>query len=434
MKRVPTTDNLRLAILLEMLEEVSRATDPQDAVAAFAGRIRKLRQVDVLVGVSVRGLQPGEYAITRLYTAADASTPLDALRQWDARAIHTGGFVGEVIGNGEVQLITDLNVPTDPVLGERLAEMGSCMAFPLFEDGRAHTWALYFRRSPDGYTLGDLEVDLLVNNLFGSMARNLATLEQVEALNARLRAQFDDLARVQKQLLPVDLPEGACVHVATSYVTSEAAGGDYYDFFPLGPGRLGVLIADVSGHGAAAATVVARMHAILHAYDGWNDGPAAALEFASHQLTLARLEGGFVTGVLAVWDADTRILRLARAGHPAPRRVRVSGEVEALHGPFGLPMGILDEGYEVPEYDVQLEVGDTIVLFTDGITETFDSTRAMFGEAGLDASLARAAGRKPEAVIDRVQGDLVAFAGNRTVSDDQTMVVLRVMDNQEPCA
>jgi sigma-B regulation protein RsbU (phosphoserine phosphatase) len=290
-------------------------------------------------------------------------------------------------------------------------------------------WNFQFKRDPEGFTEKDLEEQLLQVNLFGSMTKNLVSLEQNRKLNARLQAQFEEVARVQQALLPKANPQIPGLVFATSYLTSEQAGGDYYDFFELSGGRWGILIADVAGHGPGAATVMAMLHAILHAHPGINDGPAAVLEYANERLYAAQMEQSFVTAIFAVYDPATRVMTYARAGHP-PLRIKDTrtGEVCVVTGDGGVPLGILErEGLE--QHEVRLVPGQTVVFYTDGITEAFDGDRRMFGTDGLDAALKKCTG-EPDCVVDSVHAALFEHTGSRSRDDDQTLVVFKVIDER----
>ena len=429
---VDTRQDVRLAILMEMLEEVSRATEPEQAVQAYARRIGKLRPVDAVLSVSVRNLPEGQYKITRRVVPDGPDRALrhqivDPWKNWARLPTFTGGFIGQIIESAEPRLIHDLDVGDDPVIGEFLAEMRCCLALPLLDGGKALNWAFQFRRDPKGFNLEDLEQNLLTANIFGAVTKNLVSLAEINKLNERLRQQFDEVARVQQSLLPRELPTVRGLTFATSYLTSEQAGGDYYDFFELPGGRLGIVIADVSGHGPGAATVMAMLHAMIHAFPGdpASADPAAIMRVANRQLVGARMDGSFATAFVGLYDPDTRCLSYANAGHPAPRvRDGGSGRVHELEGESTLPLGITEE-MTIPTNRVTLQSGQTLVFFTDGVTEAFNDRREMFGLMGVDDALIASTG-EPDNVIDMIHSDLHKFNRRMSRDDDQTLVVMKV--------
>ncbi len=421
---------------MEMLEEVSRASDPQEAVEVFSRRMWRLRPIDRLVTVSVRGLPKGEYKITRQYRRdvngdrVNLTPDVNPWRDWDRLPSYTGGFIGEIIARGEARLLSDLEIRNDPALGDSVADMASCLVTPSFDAGEPLNWSFHFRREPDGYNDEDLEQSLLVGNLFGSMTKNLVSLQHIQRLNAALRQQFEDVARIQQSLLPARLPEIPRLAIATSYLTSEQAGGDYYDFFPLPDGKWGILIADVSGHGAGAATVMAMLHAILHTYptrSTGHDAPHQVMKYANARLVASHMERSFITALYGIFDPRDLTFTYCRAGHPQPRvKDTNTGRVWALQDAGALPLGITDE-FEAESEVARLRVGETLVLYTDGITEEFNAAREMFGVEGLDGALNLCSG-EPDCVVDTVHAALFRHTNRRSRADDQTLVVLKVTE------
>ena len=441
MRSVSTANDPRIAILVEAMREVSRETEPTEVLYVFASRLHKIRPVELFVSVSTRGLGPGEYKITRMFRTAEmyeGDAPHDQAnpwRDWDSLPTHRGGFIGDIIERGDPQLYHDLSITGDPALGDEVSDMGSAIAIPLFDGGEALNWTVQFLCEPDGFTLEHVEQALLTANLFGNATRNLVALKQVRELHRQLEQQFEDVARVQQMLLPKRLPRIPGLTIATSYLTSEHAGGDYYDFFEFPDGRWGILIADVSGHGAGAATVMAMLHAILHGYRGPETSPAAVLAYANDRLMAAELEGMFVTAFFAVYDPRTGMLDYSRSGHNPPRlKSGDAGDVRSLEDAATVPLGLFRE-YDAVSATVRLRPGDTVVLYTDGITEAFGPGGAadhdMFGVERLDAALVQCSG-EPECVVDSVHGALYEHTRSLDRDDDQTLVAIRYLGDAAP--
>jgi sigma-B regulation protein RsbU (phosphoserine phosphatase) len=437
----------RLRDLTELLRTVSAVTDPQTIQREFSKRLSELSRTEGYVAVSRRGLKPGEYKITRTMLDADAlhANDRDPWRLWDRLPVHTGGFIGAAIADGAVKYYPDLELTDDPVLGDALAGFRSAAVTPLFDDGEALNWGIMLRREPGAYAPEELEELLLRGNLIGRMTRNLVIRKEAERLNAELTAQLEEIASVQRALLPERTPEIEGLELATSYLTSTHAGGDYYDFFDMGGGKWGVLIADVAGHGAGAATVMAMLQTILSGFSDRHLGPAAMLAHANRELYGKRITNNFVTAFLGVFDAERRSVTYANAGHNRPLIRRASGEVEQIDGAASIPLGIIDDTlYEHAAVDIG--PGDTVVLYTDGVTEAFApkaiaadtdddgaSTGAgrridvdrMFGEEGLVRALADCTGA-PECVIGTIHERLYEHTGVRDRDDDQTIVAIRI--------
>jgi phosphoserine phosphatase RsbU/P len=423
-------NNRRIDVLLGMVRDISTATTPPQVMAAFARYYWDLRPLDYMISLSTKGLPQGEYRITRQIDVAQIRsgqggqlTPAPLPRREEI-PVHRGGFLGQIIRLARPQLIHDLDLRRDPVLGEALAGMGSACVMPLFDDGEPRYWNIQLRKGRDAFTLDELEQAMLVANLAGGTNTRLLLVEEINKLNAALRTQFEDVARVQRALLPQQTPDIPGLEIATSYLPSEQAGGDYYDFFRFEDGTWGILIADVSGHGAAAATVMAMFHGILHAYSGPTKSPDAVLRYANTRLLHASIDGTFVTAFLGVYNPVTGTLAYARSGHNPPLlKDGRTGELRTLDGNGGLPLGVFDP-YDIASDALELKPNDTLILYTDGITEAFNAKREMFGAGRLDEALTACTG-SPDCVVDSVHSALFKHTGSLSRADDQTLVAIR---------
>lgn len=427
MELVDLSRNPRIGQYVRMLRSASRYSEPTDVQKAFAAILRDDALIDGFISLSVRGLRPGEYKITRLNINDDLGTiTSNPWRDFPTLPTYTGGFLGEIIATPEPKLINSLNVRNDPVLGDGLARFGSCFANPLYDDGEALNWSLTFKTAPNGYTLADAETFLMRGNIIGRMTKTLVVAKQVRELNAKLTEQLEQIAQIQRSLLPDRLPSVPGISIATSYLTSNEAGGDYYDFFDMGRGRLGVIVADVSGHGAGAATMMAVLQTILHGYQEREKGPAAMLEHANREILAKRLDGSFITAFMGVIDRERHELVFSNAGHNRPERRMPDGRTSAIDGAASVPLGVLDR----PEYEsasITIRPGETLVAYTDGIVEAFSPPprREMFGVQRLRESLLRCSG-EPTCVIDHIHQSLFQHTRSRDRVDDQTIVALRV--------
>ena len=214
--------------------------------------------------------------------------------------------------------------------------------------------------------------------------------------------------------------------VAVHYQTAKRAGGDYYDFFPLPGDRLGVLVADASGHGAPAAVLMAIAHSIAHAQPEPPVRPGQLLTHLNAHLTrrYTRQTGNFMTAFYAVFDPAGGTLSYASAGHNPPRLLRAAdGTRVALNRSQRLPLGIKPD--EVYAEQVQpLQGGDQVVFFTDGVIEAVNAEGDVFGPARLDQTVS-VAEPSAESLIQSVLRELASFTGGTPVADDRTLVVVR---------
>jgi len=261
-----------------------------------------------------------------------------------------------------------------------------------------------------------------------------ATTDRVLELQEQLRCARNQLASygktlfaIQRSMIPQQLPEVPGLDLAVHFTELEEAGGDLYDVSPLGPESWAVVIADVSGHGLAATAILALTHALGHSLQeqGTPPSPGAALALVNGALATRYLvnSGQFVTALAGWYEARTRVFKYASAGHPPPRLIR-GDEVRRLNGVSGVPLGVDGES-SYQEAVVQLQAGDRLVLFTDGITECTNSAGELFGDQRLDEAL-RAPTDGAAELLERVVHSVHAFRAGLPPGDDETCLVAAV--------
>jgi sigma-B regulation protein RsbU (phosphoserine phosphatase) len=239
----------------------------------------------------------------------------------------------------------------------------------------------------------------------------------------RLNRELASAGRMQRLILPPALPVHAGIQFAASYQTSRHAGGDYYDVLPVATGHYGVMVADVSGHGAPAAIIMAMIRAALHSHRSVHTDPAAVLRTLNDHFDYLWDTEMFSTAVYATVDAARRELRIACAGHPPPVLIR-QGEaprsltVDAVPPLLMMPLPL------IPASTVQLEPGDRVLFYTDGVTERIDRQGQMYDVPRLTAVLSAAATLSPSRLIERVVDDLERFADGQEPEDDLTLVAV----------
>jgi len=436
---VDLSANPNIPELTRVLREVSGISDPSGMIRAFGPWISRRVHRDAFVSVSRRGLGEGRYKFTRILvgpggTPTQARPLSDPWSMWDELEEREGGLVWDLISTPEPKLVNHADLTRDAhlskVLGERAGTLKSIAAVPAYDNGEALNWALIFRAEPEWGDLEAFEMGLLDLNMMGTATRNLVSRRTVEALNQKLDEQFQQIGRIQRALIPASNPELEGYTLETFYAPSTHAGGDLYDYVPLPDGRLGVMIADVSGHGAAAATVMAMLVASIRFYgehhhaSGASPDPADAAASLNRTLMTTPISGMFATAFIAVLDPKTGTIEWVRCGHNPPRIRSRDGSIRTLDKPATLPLGISDD-FAAPALTSTLEPGETLVLYTDGFTEARrDKHASMFGTERLDATIARAPD-SPSGIIGAITDAVRAHTGSDGREDDQTLVVVR---------
>ncbi|MDJ0816041.1 MAG: SpoIIE family protein phosphatase [Desulfobacterales bacterium] len=246
---------------------------------------------------------------------------------------------------------------------------------------------------------------------------------EVEIQKNQLEHELQVVSEVQRKLLPKKLPEIQGFKLAAHYETSRYAGGDYYDIIELSENRWGILIADAEGHSAPAAVLMAMTCALFRAYPNSPDDPAVVLRYLNEHLCKVA-EPSFMTALFAVYDASRKTMRIARAGQPLPMIYRASeNKAFELDCPGVYPLGIEPYAIEVPTTEVALSPGDRFLVYTDGLSERFDTEGNSYGEERLLKPLAAENPAGPRDVVSAIMADVDRFAGDRPADDDQALLL-----------
>lgn len=245
---------------------------------------------------------------------------------------------------------------------------------------------------------------------------------EVQSQRDQLEHELEVVSEVQRRLLPKRLPVIEGLHLAVHYSTSRYAGGDYYDIIKMPDNQWGFMVADAEGHSTPAAVLMAMTCSLLHSYGGAPIDPGDVLTHINRTLCKVA-DPSFVTALYAVFNADQRILRFSRAGHPSPMIYRrAENKSVELGGEVVYPMGIYPYDH-VPVNETRLGSGDRLLLYTDGVTERFDLEGNAYGENRLLRQLASDAADNPHQILDEIIDDVQRFAGGRPPDDDQALVI-----------
>lgn len=262
--------------------------------------------------------------------------------------------------------------------------------------------------------------------LLAERTRDLALVRQ--ALDERLqfnrmREELDVARRLQLSSLPTTYPERDCFRLHAAMEPAKEVGGDFCDLVMLDENRLLLMIGDASGKGVGAAIFIAMARSLLRAAMGRGATPAEALAQANDTLAADNPTLMFATAIVAVLDCRTGVLTYANAGHNAPRRRNAGGGEGELPVEIGMALGVMD-GIDFADQFLQLEAGDHLLMFTDGVTEAVGPGDAMFGDARLAAIVAEAGALAPARLVEAVAQSVEVFAETEPQADDITMVAL----------
>ncbi len=254
--------------------------------------------------------------------------------------------------------------------------------------------------------------------------RNLAA---ITAEKERIGAELEVATQIQASMLPCifpAFPERKEFDIYASMTPAKEVGGDFYDFFLVDDNHLAMVIADVSGKGVPAALFMVIAKTLLKNCAQTGASPKQVLERVNNQLCENNDAEMFVTVWLGILDLSTGGLVAANAGHEYPALRRAEGSFELVKDKHGFVLAGM-EGSRYQEYDLKLEPGDTLFVYTDGVAEATDAHEELYGTDRMLKALNQMGDAGPEALLPGVKADIDAFVGQAPQFDDITMLGLR---------
>jgi len=254
--------------------------------------------------------------------------------------------------------------------------------------------------------------------------RKTAELREDERREADLRMAGE----IQQHMLPARIPHEDEIEVESLYVPSSLLGGDYFDLFPIGDRRIGLVVADVSGKGASAALIMAACRTVLRMQAERTDDPVDVLVQVNRIIQADMPENMFISIIYGVMDLDTGGVRLAVAGHEPAIVWHGGGREPELIPSSTLALGLDGGGLfgqTLVEHRLVLGAEDMLILYTDGITEALDERDEEFGRDGFLEAIRSATAGALSAIMGSVRDGLDAHCGSRDSSDDRTLLLLR---------
>jgi serine phosphatase RsbU (regulator of sigma subunit) len=246
-------------------------------------------------------------------------------------------------------------------------------------------------------------------------------VKQLE-VSAQLAQEMRVARHIQQGLFPKETPRIPGYCLVASCQPAHETGGDFYDFVALGDGRVGIIIADVAGKGMPAALLMANVRSTWRAEARAGAGPGETLCRVNQALSHDMNGGRFVTVLYAVLDPRAHRICFAGAGHPLPL-VWEQGELEEVEV-YGLPLGLQRDG-TYPEVARRLAPGGTVLLYTDGIVESMNGSRELFGFERLKRLVQQMGDAGAQIVMERTRTVALDFGRSVGQLDDLTVVVLK---------
>lgn len=262
----------------------------------------------------------------------------------------------------------------------------------------------------------------------GELVRYMEVMREETAAKERAAAEMDMARRIQFSMLPPGTDDLEDFSVSAFIEPAREVGGDFYDFGLLGPGRLFVCIADVSGKGVSAALFMMRAKTVIQSAD--KSASLARMMGELNNLLADRNDAMmFVTVFAAILNEATGECLYVNAGHNPPL-VFDGANVRFLESPAEIAAGPV-EGMSYTERSLPMEAGFGLLLYTDGVTEAQNADGAFYGEARLLETAKRLEGLSGEEIVEGLREDVEAFCGGAPQADDITILFVRPGD--KPC-
>ena len=362
-----------------------------------------------------RKIRKGEYEFFFAHNGLEALTVL--LKEKDIDIILSDINMPEMDG---LTLLTKVNEMRNPAL--------KCIMVSAYGDmgnirSAMNNGAFDFATKP--IDLDDLSVTI------EKAVEQIEYIKNSQREHTQLESLKSDLAvarEIQQAILPRVFPpfpeNEAELDLAALMVPAKEVGGDFYDFFRLDEDRIGLVMADVSGKGIPAAIFMAVSRTLLRTVGLQGYTPEECMKKSNDLLASESVDCMFVTVFYAIYNIKTGDIHYCNGGHNSPYILRANGTIEQLPVSPNSIVGVI-EGLEYKSAESYLGVGDTIVMYTDGVNEAINSQEEEYGDARMEETLKALNGKTCREVIDGQLASVKAFAGDAEQSDDITIMAVR---------
>jgi serine phosphatase RsbU (regulator of sigma subunit) len=409
-------------------------------------------------------MQPRDLSTIPLF----ASLPADEIRHLEATLSASECPSGKVLFHeghsddkfyilleGQVEVVKSLGRPEERILGMR--EAGNLLGeMSLFSQDGCHTASVRSLTPLRLLKVTHAELDALLHRqpqlayeiirllshrleesenltILDLKEKNQRLMEAYEELKAaqeqiiekeKLEKELEISRQIQQSILPETLPDLPGYEFGALMIPARAVGGDFYTFFKLGKDRLGIVVGDVSDKGVPAALFMALSYSLVRAEAVRTGSPVQAIRKVNQHLLQMNSLSMYVTLVYGILDCSNGEFRFARAGHPSPYLLDGEGRLMEVPVLFAQALGLFEDP-PIDEQCIHLAPGGTLLLYSDGVTETMDAQGAEFGFDSLYRSMAGNRSRPAQEICEQLWQDVQAHGGDLPQQDDFTTVVVK---------
>jgi len=332
------------------------------------------------------------------------------------------GLVGAAIASHRPVRVSDVRKDSRYIMIN--PEARSEMAVPLIYKGKVigvldveHTRSHYFNEDHER-ALTTLAAQIAIS------IENARLYQRVTQQEQRLEQDLTMAREVQLRLLPSVKPKHQQAEFSARFIPARTIGGDLYDLIQYDHHRSAIALGDVSGKAAPAALYAALVSGIMRSAASQSLSPSDMLKALNDSLQERKVDSQYVVMLYSVWNDENRTLQIANAGASQPIICR-SGEVETVKAE-GFPLGLFPN-VEYEEFSISTQPGDSIIFFSDGITDAMNDAEEMFGDDRLKAVFKKNQQKSASKIADAILAEVSKFQAGREHFDDETLVVLKVL-------
>lgn len=340
--------------------------------------------------------------------------------------------IREHLEKNNIKGVLDSGTEKTKNLSKHLASMKgsrfrSLLSFPIMvKEENIGTLAL-LKELPEGFNKEMTRIVSTFANQAGISIENFRLMEEAFQ-NARYKEELKIAKTVQQSLLPTKLEQDKDFEISAFSASADEVGGDYYDTLRINDHLVALIIADVSGKGTTAAFHMSQMKGIFHSLAQQHLDPKEFMQRANQALVYCLERGSFISASYFIIDSAEKKIRYSRAGHCPVLYLRAGSKQSAYLKDKGAALGMVrskDYCNYVEANEFSYAPGDTMVLYTDGITEAKDSKGEEFGNERLAEALNEVAGEGAKNIEDHIIKKLYEFSGTKNINDDYTSMTVK---------
>ncbi|MCW5960975.1 MAG: SpoIIE family protein phosphatase [Pyrinomonadaceae bacterium] len=409
----------KLRMLLDITKTISRSLDLDEVLTLVMDTLGSLIHYDA-AGIYLIESQMESDEVQYIFKSKALRGYQISFELIEPRLKLGEGFIGYVAQSGKPLISADVE-KDDRYFPARKRTRSELVAPIISNDKVIGVFDLESDRY-DSYTDDDLSILQLLASQVAIIIEKVELHQQLIE-KRRLQAQLEIAREVQLELLPDNDPELAGFDISAYIFPTEEVSGDYYDWVQIFEDQIGIIVADAVGKGIPAALLMAFLRAALRAGVQIGYAPHIALAKVGNLLWDSVEDHQFITGIYGILDATNRTFVYSNAGHNPPLLIKPDGEYRYVE--YGdLPLGMF-RNMQYHQHFIRFETGQTLVLYTDGITEALNEKGEDYGKERFAQLILEGIDLSARELIEFIREDLTKFTGQKFLSDDGTLFIVK---------